>query len=129
MFKQKSSMASGSNNETIIAQGVTVEGDFSSQGDVLIDGEVTGSVQTSQMLRVGETAKIRADVIARSAVVSGEIEGNLRVEERLDLTESSHIHGDISATILSVAAGASINGRVSMNGEGHQEKEESVEEV
>ncbi len=120
MFKKQESqriMATGSSNETVIAKGVTVEGDFSSQGDVIIDGEVTGSVQTAQMLRVGESAKIHADVQAGSATVAGEVEGNIRVSERLDLLESSRVHGDIEARVLSVAPGAVVNGRVTMNGE------------
>lgn len=115
MFKRDSlPMASAASGETIIAQGVRVEGDFVSQGDVMIDGEVSGSVQTASSLRVGETAKIHADVTARSAVIAGVIEGNLHVAERLELLETSRIQGDVEAQILSVAPGATINGRVSM---------------
>ncbi len=100
-----------------------MEGDFVSQGDVIIDGEVSGSVQTASSLRVGETAKIRADVTAHSAVIAGEVEGNLHVAERLELLETSRIRGDVEAQVLSVAPGATINGRVSMGvvaSEGHE---------
>ncbi len=69
--------------ETIIAQGVKVEGDFQSSGDVLIDGEVSGSVVTQQSLRVGEAAVIEANVSAKSAVIAGRVKGNLKVQERV----------------------------------------------
>ncbi len=82
-----------SSQQTIIAQGVKVEGDFTSQGAVIIEGEVTGSVQTSENLQVGETARIHADVAATDAVVAGEIRGNIVIEGRLDLLETSQVTG------------------------------------
>lgn len=101
---------------TIIAKGVKVEGDFSSDGDVVIEGEVIGSIKTVGHLAVGSGAKIKADVSTGSAVVAGEIFGNLSVSGKLDLLENSRICGDVVVEILSVASGAKINGRVTMNG-------------
>ncbi len=107
-------MSSSSGQGTIIAQGVKVEGDFTSSGDVLIDGELAGSIRTAASLRIGETAKICADVTAASAVVAGEIQGNVHISDRLELLETSVVTGDIQCRELSVAGGAQINGRVSM---------------
>lgn len=107
-------MASSSGQGTIIAQGVKVEGEFTSSGDVVIDGELSGSISTAASLRVGESAKIRADVTASSAVVAGEIQGSVHISDRLELLETSVITGDVQCRELSVAAGAQINGRVSM---------------
>jgi cytoskeletal protein CcmA (bactofilin family) len=109
-------MAHSGDRETIIAQGVKVEGDFSSDGSVSIDGEVTGSVQTAQALRVGDTARIKADVAADSAVIAGEVQGNIRVTNALEILDTARVHGDIDAAVLSVASGAKINGRISMGG-------------
>lgn len=109
-------MAKSNMEETVIAQGVRVEGDFVSQGDVLIEGEVSGNVQTASDLRVGEHSKIRADVSAKNAVVSGEIRGNVMISGRLELTSTAHIVGDVTVDVLSVAAGAQINGKIAMDG-------------
>lgn len=109
-------MAKNNGQETVIALGVRVEGDFVSQGDVLIEGEVAGNIQTASDLRIGDQAKIRADVLAQNAIVSGEIRGNITVAGKLELTPSAKIIGDISADVLSVAAGAQINGKVTMDG-------------
>ncbi|EKD32916.1 MAG: hypothetical protein ACD_76C00116G0002 [uncultured bacterium] len=110
------SMSKPSSEDTIIAQGVKVEGDFSGDSNMIIEGEVTGTVVTTANLRVGVNARISADVSAASAVIAGEVKGNISVADKLDLLETSVIHGDIDAHVLSVASGAKINGRVSMNG-------------
>ena len=68
MFRKHEGEIQG--GETIIAPGVRVEGDFTSQGFVLIDGEVLGTVKTESDLDVGERAKISADVTAATAVAS-----------------------------------------------------------
>jgi len=115
-----------STQQTIIAQGVKVEGDFNSQGSVLIEGEVAGSVRTAEHLQVGETAKIHASVAAADAIVAGEIKGNIKVEGRLELTESSKVRGDIRAQVLTVAAGAEINGKVNMGEEAKGGKKKVV---
>ena len=101
--------------ETIIAQGVKVEGDFTSNGNVVIEGEVTGSVTTSGDLTVGQSARIHADVRAANAIVAGEIRGNIHVDDKLDLASSSKIRGDIEVGIFVVAAGAIVNGKVTMS--------------
>ncbi|MFA6132029.1 MAG: polymer-forming cytoskeletal protein [Patescibacteria group bacterium] len=101
---------------TIIARGVKVEGDFVSDGNVTIEGEVIGSVKAAGHLEVGPDAKIKADVSAGSAVVAGEISGNFIVSGKLDLLENSRLDGDVTVAVFSVAPGAKINGRVTMNG-------------
>ncbi len=115
MFGTHAGMANAQ-QETVIAQGVKLEGDFASQGDVTIDGEVSGSVRTASHLRVGEDAVIEAEVAASSAVVAGRVKGNIRVEDRLELLETCHVEGDVVARVLTVAAGAQVNGRISMAG-------------
>lgn len=121
-------MAKTSSEETIIAHGVRVEGDFKSQGDVLIEGEVSGNVQTAGDLRIGEQSKIKADVIANNAVVAGEIRGNIQISGRLELMESAQIIGDITVEVLSVAPGAQINGKITMDGRAVAMPEEDEEE-
>ena len=109
-------MAKSRSGETIIAHGVRVEGEFVSQGNVVVEGEVQGTIQTAGDLQVGTEAKIRANVTAQNAVVAGEIRGNIQIDGRLELQESASVIGDVTANVLSVAAGAQLNGAVTMDG-------------
>lgn len=108
---------------TVIASGVKMEGDFFSEGEVLIEGVVEGSVRTESNLTVGERARINANVTAANAVVAGEVKGNISISERLELQPSSHIYGDVQTKILVVAQGAIINGRIIMEEAGKQERQ------
>ncbi len=100
---------------TVIARGVKLEGDFSSQGDVVIEGEVVGTLSAAGLLRVGAEAVIKADVKAGEAVIAGAVEGDLTVERRLDLMTTARIKGDIKTETISVEAGAVLEGNVSVN--------------
>ncbi|MDP1709524.1 MAG: polymer-forming cytoskeletal protein [Candidatus Komeilibacteria bacterium] len=97
-------------NETIIGQTVKVDGDFISDGNVLVQGMVNGSLKTRGDLRVEKGAKIKADVEAANALVAGQIKGNVCIQNSLELYASAVVEGDISAKILSIEPGAILNG-------------------
>jgi cytoskeletal protein CcmA (bactofilin family) len=102
--------------ETVVGPSVVVEGDFASDGNILVKGTVSGNVTTSRVLRVEHGAKILANVKAGEAFISGHIKGNVRVAERLELMETAQIVGDIQCQTLVVAAGAVIQGKIAMKG-------------
>lgn len=103
-----------SGNDTVIAAGVKVEGDFTSAGNIVIEGEVLGTLRTDMDLVVGPDAKITANVTARNARIAGEVQGNLMVIERAELVATARIAGDLQAKVLVMEAGAILNGRCMM---------------
>jgi len=102
--------------ETVVGPSVNVEGDFASEGNIIVKGSVAGSVHTSRHLSVETGARIMANVRAGSAKVAGEVKGNVKVKDSLELTSTARVVGDIEAKILVVEAGALILGKVSMPG-------------
>jgi cytoskeletal protein CcmA (bactofilin family) len=100
--------------DTLIGPSVKVVGDFSSQGNVHIEGGLKGTLETTANLTVGEHAHVVADVKAQNAYIAGSVKGNLVVAERLELAPTSHIDGDVSAKILVVTEGAQLDGRCQM---------------
>ncbi len=111
MFKADSNGAA----ETLIGPSVHVKGDFKSQGNIQIEGKVTGTIQTSGSLRVGEQANINANITAANAFISGTIKGNVLVSDRLELSSGAKLEGDINAKVLVIADGAHFNGRCQMS--------------
>lgn len=109
--------------ETVVGPSVSVEGDFASEGNIIVKGTVSGSVHTSRFLYVEQGAKIMANVRAGNAKISGEVKGNLKIRETIELTSTAKVLGDIEARVLSVEPGALLFGKVSMPGiEGAESK-------
>ena len=101
--------------DTIIGSTIKIEGDLVSNGDIVVEGEVVGTLKTDRALRIGEKAKVKADVKAAEAFVAGEVIGNIEVDGKLDLTETEVIEGNIKAKVLSIQSGARFNGGCSMD--------------
>lgn len=102
--------------ETVVGPSVNVEGDFASEGNIIVKGTVSGSVHTSRHLVVESGAKITANVRAGSAQIAGEVKGNMKVRENLELMSTARVLGDIEVKVLAVEAGALIVGKILMPG-------------
>lgn len=102
--------------ETVVGPSVNVEGDFASEGNIIVKGSVAGSVHTSRHLAVEQGAKILANVRAGSAKIAGEVKGNMKIKEILELTSTAKVIGDIEVKTLVVEAGALIYGKIIMPG-------------
>lgn len=102
--------------ETVVGPSVNVEGDFASEGDIIVKGSVSGSVHTSRHLSVEPGAKILANVRSGSAKIAGEVKGNMKIKETLELAPTARVLGDLEVKTLIVAAGALICGKISMPG-------------
>lgn len=106
----------GKDLETIIGATVKVDGNFVGSGDVVVEGQVAGTLRTSKNLRVGETAKIKADVEAANIIVAGEIRGHVKCGGKIELTETGKIFGNVDTQTIIVAHGAVLHGKLTMAG-------------
>jgi len=113
--------------ETVIGPSVHVEGDFVAVGDIVIEGTVSGKLRTENNLRIGENAKIFANVSAANILIAGEVQGNIKVKDSLELTGSARVFGDIKANTLTIAPGAILHGRC-QSGEEKKSKLEKIDD-
>lgn len=100
--------------DTIIGPSVKVEGDFVTEGNIIVEGTICGSIKTAKNLKVGPKSRIFANTTAENALVAGEIQGNVSIVNRLELTSTAKIFGDIRTTKLVMAEGAVITGKCLM---------------
>jgi cytoskeletal protein CcmA (bactofilin family) len=121
MAKTTNEMKDALAAETIVGHSVKIEGDLVSEGDIKVDGIVSGKVRTTQNLFVGPTAKIEADVDAGSATVAGVVEGNIKVNSLIVILQTGHVVGDIDCAQLAVEEGAYFSGHCKM-GENQKNK-------
>jgi cytoskeletal protein CcmA (bactofilin family) len=114
---------------TVIARGVKVEGDFTSQGDVVIDGDVRGNITAGGKLTVGSDAVIKADLHSEEAVISGDVTGNVTVAKQLTLHPSAKILGDVTCERITVESGATLEGKLKVGTAALEPAKEKPKEI
>jgi cytoskeletal protein CcmA (bactofilin family) len=125
MFKKEEEM---DNIETVIGPSVHVEGNFVADGDIVIEGVVSGSIKTEKNLHIGQNAKIYADIWAANAVIAGEVQGNLRIKESLELTGTSKVFGDVKTKNITITSGACLHGKCNA-GDDKKTKFEKIDDL
>ena len=115
--------------DTIIGPSVSVEGNFSGNGNIIVEGEVKGSLKTKGYVRASENSNIVANIQAGNAEIAGQVQGNIKVKENLDVKEGAIITGDIDTGMISVAFGAAINGNIKMKYDKPAQTREEMGEV
>lgn len=104
----------GSATETFIGPSVKMEGNFSGEGDVVIEGILVGTLATKGDVRIGQQAVIEAEIRAKNAHISGKIKGNLHISGLLKLAGTAVIMGDVKTQMIGIEEGAVINGKLNM---------------
>lgn len=99
---------------TVIGDGLTVEGEVTSDEEVVVRGTLRGTLQSNDAVSVAAGGVIEADVTASSLSVAGQMTGNVTANERVDLQAGGRLIGDVKAARLTIADGASFKGHVDM---------------
>ena len=86
----------------LLSRGVSIKGSVKFLNELLIDGEVEGTIVSTGTLTIGEHARIRGEIRTKSVTVRGTVEGNIFVTERCELQANCTLRGDIEAPRLVV---------------------------
>ena len=89
-----------------------IKGDIRTQEELLVDGEVEGSVESHSLLTVGPNGKVRANIKAREVIIFGRVQGNVDVTEKLAIREQGSLVGDIKTAGISIDDGAYFKGSI-----------------
>lgn len=107
-------------------QGTVISGDVLTEGDIRIDGRVTGNVTSRGKTVVGATGVIEGNIICQNAHIDGRINGTIEVMEILFLSKTAVVNGDIRIKKLVVEEGARFNGKCMMGMSiAHQETDQT----
>ncbi len=107
----------------LIGKGTKITGDINSEGDIRIDGDLTGKLKCTGRVVIGVTGKVDGEVICKNCEISGYLKGKLTIEQLLSLKSSSKVYGEISTGKLSIEPGSVYSGSCSM---GEQVKHEDT---
>jgi len=101
---------------TVIGSGFTIEGEITSDDEVVVGGVVRGKLQADGPVTVEADGVVEADIEARAVSVGGNVTGNVTASERVDLLAGGRLIGDVKAARLTIADGATFKGNVDMDG-------------
>ena len=96
-----------------IGESVIVKGDVVSSADLIIDGQVQGTIELGDHeLTIGESASVIADLSAKAVIISGKVKGNVLGMLRVELKKTASVEGDVTAPKFTMEDGAALSGKI-----------------
>ncbi len=99
---------------TILGQGSSFDGKLTFEGAVRIDGAFSGEIHTEGTLVIGQTAEVRAQIVAARVVVQGTVRGDVSATESIQVLAPARIYGTLSTPELEIQRGALFEGSCHM---------------
>jgi cytoskeletal protein CcmA (bactofilin family) len=106
----------GGELNAILGKGSEFEGKLTFEGTVRIDGKFSGEISTSDVLVIGEGARVQAEISAGSVVINGEVQGNVRAMNSIELHQPARVRGNLETPQLSIDKGVIFEGTSKMEG-------------
>ena len=113
-FAGKSSAPSG--GTAMIGPSVVIEGKITSGEDLVIEGEVSGSISAKgHEVTIGSAGKCKADVAAKIVRVEGSVQGDISGVEKVIISKTGNVLGNIDAPRVTLEDGAKFKGSIEMD--------------
>ena len=107
---------SGSREAAIIGPSIHIDGDVRGEEDLVIKGEVNGTVRlVKNSVTIGVEGSIKADVHAQVIYVEGAVKGDLYASERVSIRKGAMVAGNIMSPSVSLDEGAKFKGSIEMD--------------
>lgn len=98
----------------IVGQGISIRGNVSGSGDLVVEGRVEGQISLRDQLTIESTGQVMADIEANEVHINGEMSGNIVAGERVFITANAKVLSDIRAPRVVIEDGARFKGSVEM---------------
>jgi cytoskeletal protein CcmA (bactofilin family) len=111
---------------TLLGRGSEFEGKLTFEGTVRIDGKLRGEVFTSDILVIGESAEVEAEIDVGVLIVEGRVTGNIRARRAVELHTPARVRGNIVTPSLFIDKGVLFEGNCQMEGVEGQAKQPAL---
>ena len=79
---------------TLVGNGSFIKGNLTANGFIRIDGDLDGDLTTDGAIIVGEKARIKGNLVVKSAIIGGVVLGDVSATESVKLLSSSVVGFD-----------------------------------
>jgi cytoskeletal protein CcmA (bactofilin family) len=115
---------------SLIGEGSVFQGKFFVHGSFQIDGKFEGEIRTEEHLYVGETGKVKTEVIrAKKVTVAGVVLGDIEALEEVRLLSTGRVLGNISAPQLTMEPGVVVKGNIIITAGQKKEVDKLIEDA
>ena len=105
----------GDANAVVISKGIRIKGVVRGKEDLVIEGEVDGSISLPEHhLTLERPSRTTAEVKARNATIRGRHRGNAEAVDKIEIASEAVMIGDLRAPRLVIREGAKFRGTVDM---------------
>lgn len=100
---------------SIIPPSLKFKGELSADEDLLIQGQIQGTIKHTQRVTVGKAGKVKANISAQVIKIEGTVWGDLHAERSVSVGDSGNLRGNIHAPSVCLVEGSRFNGVVDMD--------------
>src|SRR3984893_11249070 len=130
MFKNKNKQMNPNITDTLVGEGSLFEGRIKSEASLRIEGMVTGDMECTGDVTVGEHGVVKSNIIARNIIIAGSVHGNIITKGILKITATGKLYGNTTAASLMIDEGGVFQGTSKMEAKAaHGEKQENEEKI
>jgi cytoskeletal protein CcmA (bactofilin family) len=102
--------------KAVLGKSVVFKGQIHSREDLIIEGEVEGSIEMSEhRLTIAPNGAVRANVIAREIEVLGSIEGKAEAVDKVYIRKGAKFIGDVHSAGIVIEDGGYIKGNIDLS--------------
>jgi len=100
----------------MIGSKVVIEGQITSGEDLLIEGNVSGTIMAvDHEVIVGQSGVLKANIAAKTVRIDGQVDGDVSGGEKVIISKTGHVLGNIDAPRVTLEDGAKFKGSIEMD--------------
>jgi cytoskeletal protein CcmA (bactofilin family) len=107
-------------------KGSKVSGKLFFDGPARIDGQVDGEIHAKDIITIGESAVVTAQIKASQVIVAGKVSGDIVAGQRIEIRPSAKVLGNLTSPVLVIHEGALFEGHCAMQVEAPRESKVTV---
>ena len=100
--------------DSLIGENIKIIGKIEGSGNLRIDGIIEGDVDYNGSITLGETGKVKGNIICEDIVIAGKINGNVIAKDKLTLLPTGNLTGDMEVENLVIHEKANFDGKCKM---------------
>ena len=106
-----------STTSSVLGPTLKFKGELTANEDLLIQGQIEGTINHSSSLTVGQEGKLKANVKAEYISVEGKVGGDLTGSTSVVVKDGADVKGNIFSPTVTLREGATFNGSIDMTGQ------------